>query len=413
MMASIAEAPERAEGKMAVLPPLLSLDLFNHTRAAFQQTELVEQAATYARAVLDDYAQADRSPETRLRAMHAFLVRKQTLRAHGEASDIAAMERSGLIRTVLDERNRPLSAGRIPELIASELAREIAVALDERMGSEEADAGAAAWLVRTTSVLPLGDVIGAQALVDLGQHRSGISLAFLNALLDRRPISRTMKPGSKAIAWVPSVGRVNLSVRDDGTTVLDHPGWPETIEIAPEEGGQTYADLDAWMILSHLASVRIAAVGDDRNSPIGLVDPAILAHIGTSPLPLRRPSAEFEDSGMHTHDLPGGVSLVCRDDGIIEPVAFSLLRFFEREGENADDWLEDVLEGGSAPLLNRIGLALRQLSELNSTGQRARWARAQLAPVNAALDRAIAAERLRGDHNPTLIGGSAVSVDGR
>jgi hypothetical protein len=41
---------------------------------------------------------------------------------------------------------------------------------------------------------------------------------------------------------------------------------------------------------------------------------------------------------------PGGASLVYRDDGIIEPITFSLLLFLERELDNNDEWLEEVCE---------------------------------------------------------------------
>lgn len=392
MAAGVVEAPERTKGMTAVLPPLLSLEFFRYTRAHFIQDELAEHAATIARAVLDDYGRGDRPHDVILRSMHSFMVRKATMRDHADSDELAAMVRSGLTGTALDIGNRPLVTGRIPELIASELARQIAEQLAKRMGDEEADADADAadWLVATTARLPFGDVIGAQALVDLISWRNGISVAFLNSLLQRAPKIRPIKPGTRAVAWMPSVGQFNMTTRADGVTVIKRPGWREGIELPAGEAAVTYADLDAWLILSHLASVRIGALATDEDRIVGLMDPAILALVGTSPILLRRVPEDPERSGHHTHDGPGGAQLACREDGIIEPVTFSLLRFLEREQDNADEWLKEACDDGSAPLLNRLSQALFMLTVLNPKASRAEWAKVRLDTlVNPALKKAL------------------------
>lgn len=392
MAASVVEAPERIRGMTAILPPLLSLDLFHYTRNHFVQDELAEQAATFARAVLDDYGRCDRPHDVILRSMHSFMVRRATMRDHADSNELAAMVQSGLTGTALDIGNRPLITGRIPELIASELARQIAELLAERMGDEETNAGADAadWLVGTTARLPFGDVIGAQALVDLISWRDGISVAFLNRLLQRAPKVRPIKPGTRAVVWMPSVGQLNMTTRADGVTVIKKPGWKEGIELPAGEAAVTYAELDAWLILSHLASVRIGALATDEDRIVGLMDPAILALIGTSPILLRRVPEDLERSGHHTHDGPGGAQLACREDGIIEPVTFSLLRFLERQQDNADDWLNEACDDGSAPLLNRLSQALSMLAALNPQASRVKWAKARLDNlVNPALKMAL------------------------
>ncbi len=396
MAASVVGEPEMAEGKVAVLPPLLSLDLFRYTRGHFIQDELAEQAATFARAVLHDHARDDRPYDVRLRSMHTFMVRKAIMRDHADTTDTAIMVRSGLIGTVLDDQNRAVFTGRIPEMIASELSRQIADELVDRMGDEESDRDAADWLVGITARLPLGDVIGAHALIDLvhlSAEAPGISIAFMNQLLQRTPSIRPIKPGTKAVMWMPSVGQLDMFTRPDGVTVLKKPGWGKGIELPAGEGGVTYADLDAWLILSHLASVRIGALALGEDRIVGMIDPAILALVGTSAIPLRRVPDDLERSSIHAHDGPGGASLVCRDDGIIEPITFSLLRFLERELDNADEWLEEACEAGSAPLLNRISQALSQLSRMNPDGKTAEWARPWLdKSINPALKKALASD---------------------
>ncbi|MDR6146726.1 hypothetical protein QE363_002519 [Sphingomonas sp. SORGH_AS870] len=392
MAAGVVEAPERAKGMTAILPPLLSVDIFRYIRTHFVQDELAEQAATFARAVLDDYDRDDRPHDVILRSMHSFMVRKAAMRDHADTDELAAMVRSGLAGSTLDAANRSVITGRIPELIASELARQIAEQLAKLMEDEEADAdaNAANWLVATIARLPFGDVIGAQALVDLIAWRNGISVAFLNTLLQRTPKIRPLKPGTRAIVWMPSVGQLNMVTRADGVTVIKKPGWSEGVELPADEAAVTYADLDAWLILSHLASIRIGALAIDEDRIVGVIDPAILALVGTSPILLRRLPEDPERSGYHTHDGPGGAQLACRKDGIIEPVTFSLLRFLEREQDNADEWLQEACDDGSAPLLNRLSQALSILAELNPRASQARWAKAQLdALVNPALREAL------------------------
>ncbi|MCP3732574.1 type I restriction enzyme HsdR N-terminal domain-containing protein [Sphingomonas sp. MG17] len=390
MTAHVASLP-KLEGITRILPPLPSLDLFGNVRERFVQDPLIEQAATFARAVLDDYRAKDRPADVVLRAITNFMVRKRTMRDHADSAEIDAMEKSGLLGTVLDEANRGVFVGRFPELIASELSRQIAAELDARMTRKKPQADIADWLVATTARLPLGDLIGAQALIDLGMFRDGISIDFLNRLLDTAPSVRTLRPGSRAMAWLDGIGRLDLVTRDDGVTVMKVPGTPGAIELI--EDGQSYADLDAWLILSHLAAIPIGTIApDDDEAIMGLVHPAILALIGTSPIPLRRVSGDIDRTGMHTHEAPNGASLVCRDHGIIEPVTYSLLRFLDQQVENADAWLDQACKERSPALLDRIALALRQLAELNSDGPTASWARHRLdAKIEPALKLAMIA----------------------
>ena len=393
MAANVIDDPMMQQAMSAVLPPLLSLNLIHHARERFVQDPLTEQAATFARAVLDDHARDDRPYDVRLRSLHTFMVRKQTMRGHADSDEIAEMVGSGLIGTVLDEENRGVFTGRIPELIASELSRQVAAELADRMGDDEQDRDAADWLVGITARLPLGDVIGAASLFDLLKLQTetpGLSIPFMNQLLNRSPSIRPLKPGTRSVVWVPSVGRLDMLVRPDGVTVVKRPGYAGSVELDPGEGSVTYADLDAWLILSHLASQPIRALNLEHGEIVGLMEPAILGLVGTSPIPLRRVPDNLEQSGLHTHDGPNGASLTCRDDGIVEPVTFSILLFLEGQQENADDWLQEACDEKSAPLLNRISQALYQLAGMNPDQPKAKWARTWLSQfIDPALKEAL------------------------
>ena len=366
--------PSRPEGANALLPPLLSLELFRHARERFVQVPLIEQAATFARAALDDYQRRDRSPELYLRGMHSFLVRRDVLRKHADTDELSDMWRSGLLGSTLDRTNRALMVGRIPELIASELARLIADGLAEQLATEGKDAEAADWLVSIVHALPMGDVIGAQALVDAAPAMSGLPLPFINHLLRRRPSVRPVKAGTHAVMWVPEIGQLEMKVRADGAAIIRAPGTGHGIELPADAMSVTYGDLDSWLMLSHLAGVGLGVYSTDEHRVVGLFDPAVLGLVGASPIPLRRVPIDLERSGMHLHDAPGGSSLVCSKEGIIEPVTFSIFRFLDREGHHADEWLQEACEEGSAALLSRVSIALTQRAALNVESPAAKWA---------------------------------------
>lgn len=260
------------------------------------------------------------------------------MRGHADSADIANMVRSGLIGTVLDEENRGVFTGRIPELLASELSRQITAELADRMGDDEQDRAAANWLVGITARLPLSDVIGAASLFDLLKLQSetlGPSVPFMNQLLNCSPSIRPLKPGTRSVVWVPSIGQLDMLVRTDGVTVIKQASYAGSVELDPDEGSVTYADLGAWLILSHFASQPISVLNMENGEIIGLMEPVILALVGKSLIPLRRPPDNLERSGLHTHDGPNGASLTCRADGFVEPVTFSILLFLERQQENA------------------------------------------------------------------------------
>ena len=124
-----------------------------------------------------------------------------------------------------------------------------------------------------------------------------VEIPMDDGIVLKADVFRPIKPGTRAVVWMPSVGLLNMTTHADGVTVIKKPGWREGIELPAGEAAVTYADLDAWLILSHLASVRIGALATDEDRIVGLMDPAILALVGTSPILLRRVPEDPERSG--------------------------------------------------------------------------------------------------------------------
>ena len=65
-----------------------------------------------------------------------------------------------------------------------------------------------------------------------------------------------------------------------------------------------YADVDSWLILSHVAGRPFVAESPDGNT-LGRVDPALLLEVGVCPIVLRRPVADPEMNAVLTHQMKG------------------------------------------------------------------------------------------------------------
>lgn len=365
-------SPERDQGMTAVLPPLLSLDLISRARERFDDPELRARAGQFAEVILDDYATGGRSPELTLRAMHHFMVRRSTLNRAIEHSAFKEMVETGLVRVVLGDSNEAIVVGRMPELIASELSLLLAAMLDRQL--DEDPQAAADWLVGLSSNLPFGDIIGAFAMLDILPLRGGLPLDFMTAMLNRAPKIRPLRPGTVMASWMPMIGHVEFAIGETGRMTISQPGKHLRFEIDGAEAGTSYADLQSWQILSHIGGYPVEVPIGGAGDPRPRLDPAILATVGASPVPLRRPGEDIEKTGLLVHPLDGGGETVCDDAGIVEPITFSLLKFLQSERERADDWLTEMCEDGERPLLVRLALALRFLAG-RGDGELAHWAR--------------------------------------
>jgi hypothetical protein len=389
MASNVVGSPEMEAGMTALMPPLLSLDLFGYTRDRFDQPELLGQASTLASALLAGYRKVERDAELMLRSLHHFMVNRSALRDEIDSADIEAMQRSGLIGTILDSSNRQVIVGRVPELIASEISRQLA---DELTGALDGNVDvddAAVSLLAVCAKLPFGDQIGAQAIIDAAKALGSIPMNFIMYLLEQRPELTSLKAGSRAFAWIPELGKVDLRTGTDGSTVVWVRSEGRGFKLPADEISRGYGNLTSWLILSHIAGVPMEALSKDEGLR-GRLDPALLGIIGTSPVPLRWTVENIERTGIHTHDLPDGSSLPCPSDAFVEPISFSLYRFLERAHERADEWIDHVCAEGSVYLLNRINLVLHYIAQRNPSETPARWAsRTQHLKVRPAFDRAL------------------------
>ena len=385
LVAGVVEAPEYAdENLVAGLPPLLGPDILCEARRRFEyDDEVCHWFRGLAEAVLVDLDEPKRSVATVLESIIAFSVRRNTVRNFIESTEIRQMIDRGLVKFSSDASNQSVIVPRLPELLASEIAAILSRQLADQLSSSGAEASAK-WLVAQCATLPLGDVIGARALLDCATDTGSVPLSLIQHMLNDHPRAEKVGPGARVAMILPDTGLVELKFREDGT-ILARAGGRQTIISADEEdefGQEMFGNIESWLILAHVAGQPFVAESCDGTKQ-GRGDPALLIEIGTCPFVLRRPVAIHKMNAVLTHDIDDHGSIVCHKSGIVEPITLSILKFFDREhGRAADEWLLEAVARESLPLLARVDIALRHVVDSGET-PRGRWARDILAKIVA------------------------------
>lgn len=374
-IAADAQVPAFSTDRLvAALPPLMGLDLIANARRRFTDDDLRAGYQKLARCILKDSKDSSRPAHLVLESTMIYVVRTKTAKAELDHEETSFLQKIGAVKRTIHQSNEDVIVARLPEAMAAEFAGVLAKELAGRVKSDPAMA--AKRLLRRSARLPMGDVVAAQAIIDAAGILEGIPLAFLNELLMDYPRKETVRPGTRAAMYWPSLGAVGLKFNEDGSVVASGPGGMSIpLDLSPEERSEMSMQIggQGWLVLSHLAGLQLLAVDDDGRL-VGSATPALLLEIGSCPVPLRRPAMMESDHGMWTHDVPGKGDVVCHRSGIVEPITLALLNAIVRmEGDEADDWIAEMMRRESFPLLARTDIALRQVTQF-ADKEKACWA---------------------------------------
>ncbi len=321
----------------------------------------------------------DMSGETALEISNGFVVRRQALRQVAREV-LPALTMQGWVTSYRHRGGDDLIAPRVPELFLSETAWAVSEELERRMAVDPKAAGQ--WLADRMEGVFLGDIIGAQAVRDLATRRRGFSSGLPAGLFDRKPTADTFDEGLIAIQG--NDGELqNIWIKGGKAFLADDAGQPhgEPVDISGDPL-QRYSHTLGWMILAQLARVPAVADGTEGTR----VDASLLLEIGTCPFPLMR--AQRDPVGHFVHEIEGHGSVLCPDNGVIEPMTAAMHQLFLHEWNNLDKWFDDALARNSLALLNRVLIALREVKR-TSDEARKQWARGLL---ERRVDPAIAAK---------------------
>ncbi|TAZ56711.1 type I restriction enzyme HsdR N-terminal domain-containing protein [Rhizobium ruizarguesonis] len=368
----------------AALAPLLSLGLIAHARSKLRDPELRYLFKELAAAFLKEAQDRKRSFPLMLESLGVFLIRRKNLGKRLDDAQIKQLIARGYLKAAIHDSGEAVVAVRLPELLASELAGEMAVELARRSRTNPLDA--ADWLSSAAGNLPMGDVICAQAVFDASMRNDlGLRLDVIVELLKIRPTRDTLNPGTRLAMHSEETGLVDLDVREDGSMVARAGGREAVIDKDDGEDLDTaYSNFHSWLILSHLASLPSVFDIDGEEHRI---DPIILHEVGSADIILRQPGPEMQFNGVLAHDVPGVGSIVCHRAGIVEAITYAMFLYIKREGRSAAPWIVEACNRESLPLIHRVSIALQFLSEMGSEDHAAFATEMLDGPIAAAMDK--------------------------
>jgi hypothetical protein len=370
--AGVSTDPEhKKQNLMAILPPMLGLNLIEYARERFDDPELRRKVREIARAVLQDAADQTRRFDLILESVGLYLVRNKSLEMVLDRGDINALVAEGILRPRTHASGEAILSVRLPELLASELALLLAGELETRITNNGDAKDAAEWLTGASRGLPLGDIVAAQAICDAARNGS-IGWNLIDALLSIPPREESIPPGSRLAMLLPDGNTAHITV-EEGGLMLALPDGRRHL-IPPDEDdqfGSLIADMHNWLMLSHLALRPFVLQSPDGTT--GRIVPALLLELGTCKLPLRGPQNDPERNSVLTHSAPGYGIIVCHRNGVVEPITMAIYQFLGINGAGATEWIEEAIARDSLPLLYRIEIALRQFIKSADTAKGA-WA---------------------------------------
>jgi hypothetical protein len=368
----------------AAMSPVPGLELLEFARKRFDVSQSpFNLYRELAKAVLAEGQDRSKPYELVLELLQNFIVRRTTALAHVSQQDVATMISAGLIRESRSASGENILVMRVPELMATEVA--VLMADEVRQLSKIDSEEAAAWLAGAAGNLPLGDIIAADALVNIIQQ--GTDLGIIAKLRMHPPKFDRISPGTKVAMYVPNAGIINIVVEKDGKIFAESSGG--RIELSDDDvaefGPSAISDIHPYLILAHLAGHPMAVANPNPGSNQELrLDPDLLTGVGSCPVILRRPGGDPDLASVPSHELHDELSIVCHAAGVVEPITWSFVRFFGREDlQMRDQFLDWALEEPNLPLVARMDIALRQTAS-SSEKKRAKWAtaaRARLKPL--------------------------------
>jgi len=191
---------------------------------------------------------------------------------------------------------------RVEELLADSVADIWAAGL-ANVADETALTAEVERFLRLTLVVPAGEVAFALA-IGLAAMQSGSNIlgTVVPFLVAKRPTASAIPKGARGYLLAKDV-RISIEF-GKGTT--------ET----------AIGGLDAWVVLSHLASWNMGADGQDAT-----VNALIIAELGAAPYLIfyPRPIESKLATGFHFHDFEGVGPVLCLNTGIVEPLVQAML----------------------------------------------------------------------------------------
>lgn len=323
--------PAERESAM-VLPAVSGLHVLDLAwRMLSGDLETQRDFVDLARAFISERVSRRSDPQWLLFALGRGLISSDTATTFLGSLRLERLKEQGHISMVKDAQGRFFFQARVPELFAA--ASRICIAEKIKAHLKQSDVEAAyEALIKETEDLPLGDIVGASALVELSIEKIDCLTPLLPRLINDPPSISKIAAGDVASTFFPDVGQINLHFQD-----------------APEEPliGNTHP----WLILSHLAVIPIE---DNNRSP--RIFREILSTVGDFNHLLRRQEScnVGEMKPFSVHSVPEGGEILCSHQGIVEPITQALVAAFHQMPREIYRLIKFASKKGGIPLISRL-----------------------------------------------------------
>lgn len=342
---------------IGVFPAVPGLEIIAQARTNFSDPELRRRYSGLAKAIAEDAQDQSKPHGMALELMGRYFVRRATLEAILSTSDVEWLLKQGYLTASIAHDNVPLLTVGLPELLASELARHLSVELRGLVDHDPVEA--AEWLAGAASNFLFGDIVGAQAFLDLSSGNGRVPFALYEALANMTPVREATHAGQHLSGWVEGVGAIDIRPQEDGSTILTINGEDHIVENDGDRG-ESIGNIHAWLILSQLASRKFVAEGSGGQHRL---DPEALLLVGTADFVLRQPRNDILMDPVPVHDSEDGGQFVCHNAGVVEAITQSILKYLSNEPrEDRDTFLSTAMDIDSIYLTARIDIALRMLT---------------------------------------------------
>lgn len=344
--------PDRA----MVIPASMGLKFMKDAgRRLADLTEAARLHRAVARDALND--ELPESPAFALARASAYVVHRDALSSAGEAA-ATQLESQGWISFYRDRSGDDVLVFRVPEFFMCELASALANAVGALIDNDPA--GAAALLLAHCDRLFLGDLIGAQAIVDLVRQRKKVSNEFIAFLMNDRPEAERL--ANTLIAFAGEEGEVtHFRVDGSGAIALaDSEGkllGPFHMPDAVDGPGTLYGNMISWLILSHLARLRIAFTADIKQR----FDVEIILHVGRAKMPLISGGTVQAPKALAMRTMGSAGTILNPSHGLAEPLTAAIHKLFAEEWRDVEFLFDEVAQAGSLALSARVHNALLPL----------------------------------------------------
>ncbi|MEQ8746326.1 hypothetical protein [Pyruvatibacter sp.] len=347
--------PEK-ENVAAAIPATMGLRLVQSARERFDP--LHDVARRHRLIVRDALCDEEApNPEVTLAGTNAFVIRRDALSSDGEDAAVKLQE-EGWVGFYRHSTGKDLVAFRVPELFMSELARELADTIEVALNAEPDEA----WrvLIQQASRFFLGDIVGAQALCDLGRKRNGLPLGLMGSLMNDRPCVESLFGKTIGIQMADGTVR-DLHFNEDGeVAALDVYGnvvGDYTPLSDDDDFGVAYGNMMSWLILSQLASVR-TAFGETIEERL---DIEVMLHVGRARMPLVRGGNMANLKAHSIANLGNAGSVLSAEHALAEPLTSAIHKLLHEEWRDLDFFFLRLVEADSLPATVRVHHALNSL----------------------------------------------------